>query len=104
MEIVGYQRVGKTFWVRFRLLSVDPETLEEAPVDSAEAAYVEVVRDDGTRLAQKTLGDGLVNLGGGWYSAHFLPDTEGEHLVRVVAQIAGGFQARDIGELVIYKG
>jgi hypothetical protein len=63
--------------------SVDPVTGEKSTedTDNLPSVTMRFKNPDGTLLEEKTLADGVVNAGGGYYHAFAVPEEEGRHYV-----------------------
>lgn len=103
MDISGNLRVGKSFWIRFQLFSIDPKT-EVATSDAlAQSGSVRFVRPDGTEHSPLILGAELQSLGDGFYAAPLVADVAGRH--KILLSITGelGLVERVEEEVVVYE-
>lgn len=80
MEGVVYW-VGAAVRARVRVLAVDPVTEEREPQTSVPSVTIRFRNPDGTILATRTLADGVVNAGEGYYYATATPTMEGLHVM-----------------------
>lgn len=102
MDIKGDLVVEKTFWLRHRVMNVDPLTEEATPDASVQELTMGLYRPDGTLLAERLLGFGIQELGEGWYATNFTPDVAGRHLVKVSARVFNGNQDRFSDEIIVH--
>src|SRR5215217_8544278 len=72
---------GGSARARFRVLSVDAVTEARSPETSLSSVTIRFRNPDGTVLVTKTLADGVVNAGDGYYYATAVPTQEGRHVV-----------------------
>lgn len=102
MNVYGDLRVGKSFWVRFQLLSIDPKTEVALSDGNASEGSVRLVRPDGTEHPPMALGEGLQNLADGWYAAALTADVAGRHKILLAMTGELGLTERVEKEIVIY--
>lgn len=103
MNVYGDMRVGKSFWVRFQLLSIDPKTEVATSDANATEGSVRLVRPDGTEHPPKVLGVELQNLADGFYAAALIPDVAGRHKILLAITGELGLTERVEKEIVIYE-
>lgn len=89
---------AEVFWVgaavrgRIRALAVDPVTEVESPQASLPSVTIRFKHSDGTVLATRTLADGVVNAGDGYYYGTATPTQEGLHVME--AETGGALPGR----------
>ncbi len=72
---------GMAARARMRVYTVDAVSLARTPDPSATAVVIRFKNPDGTVLALRTLADGVVNAGSGYYYGTAVPTVEGLHTV-----------------------
>jgi len=79
--------------------SVHPVTGEKTEQDSLPSVTIRFLNPDETVLAEKTLVDGVINAGGGYYHASAVPTEEGIHYVEY--ETGGPKPGRDKGTFTV---